>query len=380
MLRSVDQLTVQTERLKEAYRKEIVPIPMIAAFRGKTTVETTLYFAQEQDTQVLCCLGTEEERNQAFTALDVSNVWVIEPSAVASILLLNLQDLLPSIPVRLLISQGTLSELNEMLREEALFRGAGGGVLTRIEHRTAYIPITEAEKARRLEVLQSNIEKLKSLATVVSCVELARLDSQQREATIKVFGQGGAESVILASRPGHLLWTDDHRLAGAARNDFGVMSAWTQCITHWSAIKGFVAAENFADISAKLIGYGYYFTSPSPASLVAAAKIADWNPTQWPLAAALEQLGTKNIDPRAAAVLSVSFLERTYREAIFDERRRMIVQQLLDKLAKRSEGIDIIKAIKKALSTVFGLNVVGAADAESTIEAWLKVRELLGDI
>jgi tetratricopeptide (TPR) repeat protein len=379
MLRSVDQLTVQTERLKEAYRTEIVPLSMIAAFRGKTTVETTLYFAQEQDTQVLCCLGTEEERGQAFKALDVSNVWVIEPSAVATILLLNLQDTLRSIPVRLLITQGTLAELNEMLRQESLFRG-DGGVLTRIEHRTAYIPITQAERARRLEVLQSIIEKLKSLATVVSCVELAGLDSQQRETTIKVFGQGGAESVIVSSRPGHLLWTDDHRLAAAARNDFGVMSAWTQCITQWCATKGFVAAENFADISAKLIGYGYYFTSPTPASLVAAAKLGDWNPTAWSLSAALEQLGTKSIDPRAAAVLAVSFLERTYREAILEERRRMIVQQLLGKLAKRGEGIAIIKAIKKAISTVFGLNVVGAADAESTIEAWLKARELLGDV
>jgi hypothetical protein len=217
---------------------------------------------------------------------------------------------------------------------------------------------------------------VKSVSSVLGCVELAKLDKQRRDVTIKALGEGGAESIILAAKPGHLLWTDDCRLGGFARTEHGVKSAWTQVVLQWAALHGYISEQKFFKSSARLIGFGYSFTSPSLPVLIAAAEIADWDRSRWPFSQALNQLGTESIQLREAASLTVSFLERVYRESILDERRRAITLALMDKLGDRSGGPSIVQEIKKAVPIAFGLNALGAAAAVSTIGAWLKSRTI----
>src|SRR5206468_12866459 len=58
------------------------------------------------------------------------------------------------------------------------------------------------------------VDFLESSCEVRGCQELASLDPERRENLVKWFGQHGAESILLAFRPGHVLWTDDLILAG----------------------------------------------------------------------------------------------------------------------------------------------------------------------
>ena len=112
------------------------------------------------------------------------------------------------------------------------------------------------------------------------------------------------------------------------------------------------------------------------ASLIAAAEIADWDKARWPLSKALSQLGTESIHLRDAASLTVSFLERLYRESILDERRRAITLALMDQLGNRPGGIQVVQEIKRAVQFAFGLNALGAGAAVSTINAWLNSRTI----
>ena len=207
-------------------------------------------------------------------------------------------------------------------------------------------------------------------------LELAKLDKQRRDVTIKALGEGGAESIVLAARPGHLLWTDDSRLAGFAKNEHGVKSAWTQVVLQWAAQRGHISEQKFFASTAKLIGCGYSFTSPSLPALIAAAEISDWDKARWPLSRALDQLGTDSIQLRDAASLTVPFLERIYRESILDERRRALTWALMDQIGNRSDGIPMVQAIKRAVPSAFGVNGLGADAAISTIDAWLKNRPI----
>jgi predicted nucleic acid-binding protein len=262
-----------------------------------------------------------------------------------------------------------------MLREDTQFQGEGG-VLVKHGAGIALIPQTPSERAERVQSFTARINKVKSASGVLGCVELAKLDKERREVTIKALGEGGAESIVLAAKPGHLLWTDDSRLAGFAKNEHGVKSAWTQVVLQWAAQRGYISEQKFVTSTARLLGFGYSFTSPSLASLIAAAEIADWDRTRWPLSRALNQLGTESIHLRDAASLTVSFLERVYRESILDERRRAITLALMDQLGNRPGGIQMVQAIKRAVALAFGVNVLGAVAAVSTIDAWLKNRPI----
>jgi tetratricopeptide (TPR) repeat protein len=375
LILSIEQLAGNLQRLKDLYVSTPMAIHMFAAARGKGTIQTTLFLAQQEDVGVFCCIGVADERANALAALDTSGTWIIEPSALATIFLLDLEDDLSSLPVNLVLSQGTVADFDEMLQEDMQYHG-DGGVLVKHGAGLAFIPQTESERAERVQAFTARINKVKSASTVVGCVELAKLDKERRELTIKALGEGGAESIVLAAKPGHLLWTDDCRLGGFARTEYGVKSAWTQVVLQWAALHGYISEQKFFKSSALLIGFGYSFTSPSLPVLIAAAEIADWDQSRRPLSQALDQLGTESIQLRDAASLTVVFLERVYRESILDERRRAITLTLMDKLGNRLGGPSIVQETKRAVPIAFGVNALGAAAAVSTIDAWLNSRTI----
>jgi len=130
----------------------------------------------------------------------------------------------------LVLSQGTVGDFEEVIRDDSLYRREGGGVLTKVGSGIAFVPQSSSDRETRLRGFMERIKKVKAAASVLACVELAKLDKQRRQATIKSFGEGGAESIVLAAKPVHLLWTDDSRLAGHAMTEHRVKSAWTQPI------------------------------------------------------------------------------------------------------------------------------------------------------
>jgi tetratricopeptide (TPR) repeat protein/predicted nucleic acid-binding protein len=375
VIASVEQLAANMERLKELYATQPVAIHMLGDARGKSTIETMFYLAHQDDVGIFCCAGNAEERDKSLAALDVSGTWIIEPTALATIFLLDLEDDLARLPVNLVLSQGTVADFEEVIRDDSLYRGEGG-VLTKFGSGIAFVPQSSSEREARLRAFTERINKVKAAARVVGCVELAKLDKQRREVTIKAFGEGGAESIVLAAKPGHLLWTDDSRLAGYGTTEHGVNSAWTQAILLWAAQRGHISEQQFVRYSAKLIGYGYTFTSPSLPTLIAAAEIAEWDKTRRPLSQAIAQLGTDSIQIRDAALLALSFLPRVYRQSILDERRRAITLELLDQIGRRAGGVQVVQAIRRAIRQVFGLDVIGAEAAESAMDDWLKSRTI----
>lgn len=375
LILSIEQLAGNLQRLKEGYASMPIPIHLFGQARGKGTIQTTLYLAQEADTEVYCCVGVEDERRSALAALDVCGTWIIESSALATIFLLDLESDLEALPVSLVLSQGTMADFDEMLNEDIRFQGEGG-VLVKHGGRIALISQTASERAERVRLFTERINKVKTASSTVGCVELAKLDKPRREVMIKALGEGGAESVVLARRPGYLLWTDDLRLAGFAKTEYGVKSAWTQAVLLWAAQRGYISEQKFVRSTARLVGYGYSFTSPSLASVIAAAELAEWDQSRWPFSKALAQLGTESIPLRDAAVLTLSFMEKVYREPILDERRRAITVALMDQIGNRQGGTQFVQAIKRAVPVNFGLNVLGAEAAGLAIDAWLNSRTI----
>ena len=375
LILSMERLAGNLQRLKEHYAASPIPIHLFGQARGKGTIQTTLYLAQEADTEVYCCVGVDDERRNALAALDITGTWIIESSALATIFLLDLESDLAALPVSLVLSQGTMADFDEMLQEDTRYQGEGG-VLVKQGAGIALIPQTPSERAERVRLFTERINKVKTASSIVGCVELAKLDKQHREVMIKALGEGGAESVVLAAKPGHLLWTDDLRLSGFAKTEHGVKSAWTQAVLLWASQRGYISEQTFVRSTARLVGYGYSFTSPNLASLVAGAELAEWDQARWPFSKALGQLGTESIQLRDAAVLSLSFLERVYRETILDERRRAITVALMDQIGNRQGGTQFVHEIKRAIPVSLGLNVLGAEAAVSAIDAWLNSRTI----
>ncbi len=93
---------------------------------------------------------------------------------------------------------------------------------------------------------------------------ISTLTRPQREDLTASFGLHGAESILLASMPGQVLWTDDSVLANAARDQFGVRRIWTQAALMGRVQAGALEASALATAATKLAGWGLHFHHPEP--------------------------------------------------------------------------------------------------------------------
>ena len=210
---------------------------------------------------------------------------------------------------------------------------------------------------------------------MLSGIDLAAIDPQKRKLMSGLFGQHGAESIVLAARPGHVLWTDDGILGGYGAHEFGVRRVWTQALLQWMAHTGALEVEQFFTSTARLFAWGYQFTSMSVNALARAGVLAEWAPNRWPLSQCLELFRYENVDLSALINIAGRFLPELYRTCAMPETRNVVVVKLLDTLASHTGGAAAVQVIYGLLPTLFGVNVLGALEAKAVFDAWFRTRD-----
>lgn len=378
ILRRIDRTHAAAQELEKLYRSMPLPIHMFAAQRGKNAFEGISYFAGNQGSKVFCCTGSKDERQRSFDALNVANALVLDLTALATLMIVDCADVLRSIPVSLIVSQGTMTELQALLLKEEL-NTAEGGVLGKTDAGYTMVERTDQYRQSRIAAFKQIIDLVQSVAKVVPCRELVGFDPEKRKTLDTAFGRYGAESIILASAPGHVLWTDDQRQASFATTEHGVRRVWTQVVLQFGAERGSLQPDVYVDASAKLLGLDYVFTSSNPQILMRAGQLALWNANYWPLRNALDQFRVEYIDTIGQLQLATLFLLQLYKEPLSPEVRDEVLMRVLDNLAHRPEGLEGVKAIRQSLARIFGLNVVGLEQCAACIDRWLQSRPIFTD-
>ena len=372
ILQSVDERHEYVRNLLDLYKESPLTLHILGERFGETAFEALWNLAMTPDVPVRCCIGSGEEREHAAKALRSCNTVVLDLSAIRSLFMLGRLDVLECWSIDLVVSKSTVSELRQRIANESQVRSSKSGVLIKTETGHALLERTAEQKEAYIKSLRHLVEVLEAKCKIKSCNSLAAMDPEKREVLVKGFGRYGAEAILLSAVPGAVLWTDDHVQAGHARGEHGVSRVWTQFVMGACVEIGVVDLEAFLDASSKLLGYGYYFTSINPQIIRQAGVIAEWKVDGWPLSQALSTFAEESVDLKQMLLLVAGFFRLLYQESILPQTRVNITVKILENISKRKGGIQGIQSLHKALPGMFGVNMVGLADATRTIEAWLK--------
>ena len=138
------------------------------------------------------------------------------------------------------------------------------------------------------------------------------------------------------------------------------------------AESGVVKPEVFFDASAKLFGYGYYFTGQNANIIRHAGIIAEWKIDRWPFSQTLSTFADEDLDLMQVLQLAGGFIRLLYQESLLPESRNTIMVKILENIAKKEGGVQGVRYLLGALPAIFGVNVIGLARATETISLWLK--------
>jgi len=354
-----EDLLKQAER---TYADNAVPIHAVAERINLNDLQTVFILAQRPEAPLKCCTGSAEELEGALGAFERANAVVLDLTAIATLCMLGRLSLLPTWPRQFVISQSTLAELRRLAFEDTLLRLPPGF--------SASITGTGNDGKRADVQLKGLADALQSVCKVRDGAVLASIDHDRRERLIKFFGRHGAESIVIASMPGHVLWTDDMILADLAKTEFGVRRVWTEAALQARAQAGNLDPAELATASTKLAGWGYSFTTPSIETLMRAGSVAVWNPDQFPLKQALDQFASDSMNMSDAVRLAAELIVKMYNDQYLRGQRRTVTSRLLDRLARRPGGRDAVEALPRSLPIRFGLDLIRARELSDVVRGW----------
>jgi hypothetical protein len=191
----------------------------------------------------------------------------------------------------------------------------------------------------------------------------------RRADLIGLFGRDGAETICVAGRPGHVLWTDDFTLVMCAREAFPDISrTWTQAVIQSATVAGVLDHQAFVDASSRLMGWRYVPTQFGVETLVRAAALAGWSAEVWPFPQALEQFGEPRRPLGHRIELAAGFIVRMFAEMDSRLVRQSVIRAVLNQFGSRETAF----ILGSRLGSAFGLDAPSSIEARGYVLDWLK--------
>lgn len=378
ILASVERRAAVLAEAREKYTALSVPLYWYGSRFGRGAYEAVMSLALEEDQPVKCCLGTAEERTQAIQAVQTAKAVIVDVTALATLRLLNLEKVLSSAKHPFIVSERTWVGLRNRLFNDRIFSATGGTMAYKGGRHVFYEQSSE-DKEKRNKRDEDFIQLIEKATSIRSGLALAAVEPIKRDSLEKLFGPYGAESIVLASEPGCVLWTDDLVQAQVATQEFGVRRVWTQLVLATLTDAGLLTLQEYSEASAMLVGMEFMSTMFDGSAMLAALRLAGWSASAAPAAQMLKVFSNPSTDLASILRTFVGFIVRLYREPLAVETRCQVTRAFLDALLRRPIAVAQLRPLRNMSSRVFGLNVVGQGQFDRCFDRWLE-SEALGVI
>jgi hypothetical protein len=138
------------------------------------------------------------------------------------------------------------------------------------------------------------------------------------------------------------------------------------------AAQGVLSPDKYAGATASLVGMNFLVTSFNADSIVAGLRSANWSWGDFPVSQFRRVLSDLPEDAFIRLFLDVTAI--VYRESLPPETRCVVTSGFLDLFAARPEADARLPALRQLVSSIFGLNVVGAAQFKGCFDRWVNQR------
>ncbi len=268
-----------------------------------------------------------------------------------SFFLCDALDLIPKLNLPIIISQGCAEELDRIMGKTHDGSPRAGLHLAWQDERIVGIQVTEQLQAERDEYFAKQLEKIRAIAVVEPCRELSYMDEETKKPLIAIFGRHGTQSILLAKKPGRVLWSDDFVQSSIAVKEYGARVAWTELVVANLEMKGLVTRKEAVAAVTTLLGYRYEVLMITPAIFVESARRAGWDKRTSPFSEALAPFANLRVTENIFAIIG-GIASEAIREVADNKERALVIRGFLETIAARRDGIRVLGLISRVFQGV----------------------------
>lgn len=356
----------QVKSLQQLYLTQPIPVHLYAQRFGKNAYEGMMHLAETESIGIKCSHPNPVAFEAAVAVLEAAKTVALDLSAIATIRLLGIEDLLQTHEFAL--SQDSVLELRETLIDDQPDRK--GGTLAYTDGRVTLFEESPEYRRNRIQKDKEFYEAILAKTTIKPHLGLATVEETQRDTLIKFLGDYGTQTMMIAVEPDTVLWTDDLSQGDLAASMFGVRRVWTQAFLEFCARRGLLPIQRYAEAVAKLVGMRFQVAPFNNVVLVEAARLAKFQPNAWPFAQAVEAFSIPGAAVDQLIRIMLLFHIQLCQETIVSQGLGGMLAALLEALWKNPQARKPLLALRRNSARVFGLNVVAEGAFNAVFDEW----------
>lgn len=357
--------------MRKMYNTISTPLHVFGDWHGTNAYEAMVALASSEDQPVRNAVGTLEERKEALAALKAATGAVLDLSAIATIRLLEIDHILATTHFKFALTVNTRRELRETLGDKSRSDSPSIAIEFRDGKRIMHEETVEF-KRKRADANRAFLDLIEKHCEIVPVEAVASLPPEKREPFDKLFGLYGTESMLLASKPGYVLWSDDLVQSVIAATEFGARRVWTQTVLVYLAELDATWAKDRDISTAKLVKMDYRITFFDCSSILEAVHLTGARPWESPLVELVRQFERAEAELSSIFPILEELAVRLFRENLMPENRCRVMKAFLEAMWMNPAVRRGIINLRSKSAWIFSLNPVGQSQFNNCFDAWLK--------
>jgi len=351
-------LDKSNESIREAeklYKTSHIPIGTFAKLTSKDIPSTWGHLISSPELGIFCCQGNQEERSHALSLLTTKPLrLIIDIISLLTIHGLDAADAVVKSFGRLGIAQSTIDVLRNVVEDYKGMKSNGTAFLgTEGDHFFLH-EVTADEVQRSREYFEGIITWIKDNCEISPCTAALDMEQNEIQELEKLVGTSSFETLLIASEPGNLLYSDDWALRQVAKARFKLDGVWTQIVLLRCQELTALKQSEYSEIVVKLVRSNYHYTSIDDHALISAAEQADWLPNE-PFTSLLLFLGNSQrkdsliLNEQADRIalpsvigVAVNFLYKLWEQDISVQRKHALGISLLNYLMRGRHNLNSV--------------------------------------
>jgi hypothetical protein len=368
IIRSLEGRRRQIETLDTLYRTQPMPLHLYAQLAGANEEEVWRYLASSHSLGIRCFNGQRGELGAGLELVRQCKTIVVDLTAVLTLAHLGLLHALRSEGRLVVIAQTTFDRLQQLAEDGRDDGRAVGTIVLADDGQLARINISAEQRERHRTFLGSMRDAVREHCQIRPCPQAAELDPQRRQQLIETIGRHNLDSMLLSAGPDAVLWTDDLILGVIGCMDFHSSRVWTQVVLFVLQQEGSISRREYEQAVARLIGWHYHGVLWSADTLFAAAEIADWQMSQWPIPQIMRGLGNREADPLERVAIAAEAIRTVWRLDIDSFTKQAFLLAVLAGIG----SVQLVRRLREAIPRWFSIDVLSAIEVNECISIWLR--------
>ena len=354
----IDQQQEYLDQIEKLYKEENITIGCFTKLVGSNSLDTWGSLMSNPELGIRCSIGDIEERSSILHLLNHSKPkLVVDIISLITLHCLDAADIVVSTFGRLCIAQSTIDELQRIISErEGMWSKREGMVVGKKGNRYVKQIINPEEMKQGIEYLKNIIHWIRENCEVGQATVGSEMNQLRRRELNDMLQQHFLDTVLLASQPGHLLFSDDGRLRHYAKTSlnsdtgthFQIEGVWTQVLLEHCVKQDRLDKADYDEMTIKLVCSRYYHTVFDADLLLEIAKRADWKLSE-PYNSFVLALGEERMNEQSALDVSVDFLFKLWEESILFRQKEFLTLGLLTGLTYERYAHDVLNQLARQI-------------------------------